>query len=358
MSFITKLKIIRQYWPISKFYFNYLFRRYWPLHSLIFQVTNKCNSRCLTCFNWQIINTETEELSLSEIENLTRSIGTMKSITLGGGEPFLRPDLPEICGIFYRLSGTGKFSIPTNCLLPDLIETQVKKILDTLPIKLKVVLSLDGIGEVHDNIRGVKGNFERFLETYGKLAEISKKNEQLQVSINSTISDKNMDNVKAIIEFIDQRPNIRYHTLEVIRGSFDKSKIKTLDLEQYDKMFKQVLFTSKTLARDPAHKLFYSYYHGLARRIMKHKRQVVPCRSAAFSPMIDAWGNVYLCEMLPRIGNLRYYDYDIKKILFSPAAMKQRQFIRDKKCWCTHYCYQLPNIIMSPWQMFKALFWN
>lgn len=358
MKFISKLKIIRQYWPVSKFYFYHLLRRSEPLYGLIFQVTNKCNSRCLMCFNWQIINTETEELSLVEIEKLVQSIGAMPTLTLGGGEPFLRADLPEICEIFYRLAGTRKFSIPTNCLLPDLIESQSWKILNALPIKLKIVLSLDGIGEVHDNIRGIKGNFDRFLETYGKLVEISKNNDCLQVSVNTTISDKNIDNAKAVIEFIDQHPNIRYHTLEVIRGSFDKNKILPLDLEQYGKLFEQTLMTSQTLARDPSHKLFYAYYHKLAQKIMKQQRQVMPCRSASFFPVIDAWGNAYLCEMLPTIGNLRDNDYDLKKIMRSPLAVKQRQDIRNKKCWCTHYCYQLPNIMMSPWHLFCAVFWH
>lgn len=356
MNFIDRLKIIRQYLPVSKYYFYHLFKIDAPLYGLIFQVTNKCNSRCLMCFNWQIINTETEELSLAEIEKIAKKLGSVRSITLGGGEPFLRADIAKICEIFYRCSGTRKIAIPTNCLLPDQIISRVEEILKNIPIKLKIVLSLDGVGKVHDKVRGVEGNFEKFLETYDKLVKISEANELLQISVNTTISDINQDNVAAIIDFIDQHPNIKYHTAEVIRGTFDPAKIAPLDLECYEAMRDKILLKSRTLARDAANKLFYGYYHKLALRIMKEKKQIISCRSAEYFPVIDAWGNVYNCEMLPKIGNLREADYDLRKIRQSPIAWKQRQEIRDKKCFCTHYCYQFPNIIMSPWHFLKAVF--
>ncbi|MFA5124379.1 MAG: radical SAM protein [Patescibacteria group bacterium] len=358
MDFIKRLKIIKQYFPVSKFYFYSLSKREWPLYGLIFQVTNKCNSRCLMCFNWQVINTETKELSLAEIEKFTQTIGDIRSVTLGGGEPFLRPDLPEICEIFYRCSATRKIAIPTNCLLPDKIADQVERILVRVPIKLKVVLSLDGIGEVHDRVRGIAGNFKLFLDTYEKLTAIAKTNELLQVSVNTTISNVNQDNIAAVIDFVDQHPGITYHTIEVIRGSFDPQKIAPVDLGQYEELLSRVLFKSKTLANDLANKLFYAYYHKIALKIMKQKKQILPCRSALFFPVIDAWGNMYNCEMLPKIGNLRDYDYDFRKAWQSSLAKQQRLDIKNKKCWCTHYCYQLPNIMMSPWHLFRAVFGN
>jgi MoaA/NifB/PqqE/SkfB family radical SAM enzyme len=308
------------------------------------------------CFNWQIINTETDELSLAEIEKFSKSIGTVSSVILGGGEPCLRVDLPEICKILYQSGVTKKIVLPTNCLLPDLIIDQTKKILEIAPVKLKVVLSLDGIGNVHDEIRGIQGNFEKFIDTYNRLEEISHTHDLLQVSVNTTISDKNQDNISAIIDYIDQHLKFKYHTAEVIRGTFDKAKIGPPALAKYEELIDQTLLKSQTTDRDPAHKLFYAYYHKLALKMMKRKKQILPCRSSSFFPVIDAWGNVYNCEMLPKLGNLRGYDYDLKKIWHSPTAQNQRHNIRNKKCWCTHYCYQSPNILISPWHLFKAVF--
>jgi len=358
MNFLDRLKIIKQYWSLEKFYFRSLFKKDWPLYGLIFQVTNVCNSRCLMCFNWQIVNQAARELSLAEIEKFVGSIGTMPSLTLGGGEPFLRQDLPEICEIFCRLAGTRKIAIPTNCLLPETIISQAKKILTRCDIKLKIVMSLDGVGEVHDAIRGIEGNFEKFLETYRALRKLAEEDGRVQFSVNTTICNRNEETVMQIIDFVDSLPGIKYHTMETIRGSFDQSRVRAPELKKYQQLNDRVLSRSKTLANDQVNKLLYKYYHRLALRILREKKQSIPCRVSSFFPSIDACGNVYNCELLPSIGNLRDFDFDFKRLWSSDRARRQRQEIAAKKCHCTHYCYQFPNILMSPWHFIKAVFFD
>jgi molybdenum cofactor biosynthesis enzyme MoaA len=100
------------------------------LQQVIFDVTFRCNSRCRTCFNWK--NTDSvkkKELSLAEIEKISKSMPKFIWFLASGGEPFLREDLPEICEIFYRNSGVKHFSIPTNSLLPAVIKNNLEKIL-------------------------------------------------------------------------------------------------------------------------------------------------------------------------------------------------------------------------------------
>ena len=87
---------------------------------VIFHVTSLCNSKCITCFNWKNLNKK-DELTLSEIEKVSGHMQHIEYLTLGGGEPFLRKDLPDICRIFYTNNGVGAFSIPTNALSPDVI---------------------------------------------------------------------------------------------------------------------------------------------------------------------------------------------------------------------------------------------
>ena len=308
------------------------------------------------CFNWQILNQEGRELSLEEIERFTKNIGDLPSLTLGGGEPFLRLDLPEICEIFFKNCGTKKISIPTNCLMPDLIVKQAQKILDKCDLKLKVVLSLDGVGEVHDRIRGVPGNFDKFLETHKKLNYLVQKYAGLQINVNTTISDKNESGILETIDFIDQHYEVGYHTFEVIRGSYNQGNIQPPSLEKYQELINKVLLKSKTLDRNKYHKLIYAYYHKLTIETLRRKKQLIPCRVSSFFPVVGAQGDIYNCELLPSVGNLRDNNYDFKKIWHSAASRKQRQDIVDKKCYCTHYCYQAQNILMSPWHFLKALF--
>jgi len=69
---------------------------------LIFYVTNRCNFRCEFCFYYAEIEKgrKPNELSLDEIDQLTRKLGPLLQLSLTGGEPFLRKDLDEITHMF------------------------------------------------------------------------------------------------------------------------------------------------------------------------------------------------------------------------------------------------------------------
>lgn len=354
MGILNKIKIVKNYWPVSKFYFYSLLKRNHPLFGLFFQITNRCNARCLMCFNWKKINQTKNEMTFDEIEKFTKTIGNVPNLVLGGGEPFLRDDLVEICQVFFKNNQTNKISIPTNCLLADRIVDSAKKILESCPIKLKITLSLDGTEEVHDYIRGVKGTFDGVLETYKKLNQLSKKYPQLQISVNTTISDKNEDNISQIVDFVDENFAVKFHTLELIRGCYNQKNIQIPSLDKYQQLIKQVL-KSRTINNNKYYKAIYSYYHKIALGILRERKQLIPCRISSFLPVVDAMGNVYHCELLPTIGNLRDYDYDFLKIWQSNKAKQQRKDISDKKCHCTHFCYQIQNIPISPVHFLKAI---
>jgi len=357
MKILNKVKMAKNYWPISKFYFYSLLKRNQPLFGLFFQITNRCNSKCLMCFNWKKINRVDDEISLSEIERFTKTIGHLPHLSLGGGEPFLRDDLVEICQVFCKNNQTNKIAIPTNCLLTDRIVDLSKKILESCPVMLKIVLSLDGLEEVHDHIRGVKGNFNKFLETYKELSCLAGKYPQLQISVNTTISDKNEDNISQVIDFVDKNLKVKFHTFEIIRGCYNQKYIQTPSLDKYEQLIKKIL-NSETMNHNKYHKMIYSYYHKIALDTLKKKKQLIPCRISSFLPVIDATGNVYHCELLPAIGNLRDFDYNFLTIRQSDKAKQQRKDISNKKCHCTHFCYQIQNIPMSPFHFLKAIMYE
>ena len=80
--------------------------------NLIFFVTSKCNLLCRHCFYWEELNLPKNELSLDEIEKVARSLPNLLSLSLTGGEPYLRPDLPDIAAAFETLFTGQKHSDP------------------------------------------------------------------------------------------------------------------------------------------------------------------------------------------------------------------------------------------------------
>ena len=135
------------------------------LDTLIFFVTSRCNSKCRTCFYWEELN-QTGDLSFEEIRQLSATMPKFNEIWLSGGEPTLRQGLVPILELFYRQNGVRSVNFPANGLLPrKLLETLESTFAHCPELRVNLNLALDGIGETHDRIRGVPGNFERSLES-------------------------------------------------------------------------------------------------------------------------------------------------------------------------------------------------
>ena len=131
-----------------------------PLYFIYF-VTQRCTSRCQHCFIRDDFR-KRDELTLEEIEKVSKSMDNFLFLFLTGGEPFLREDLPEIARIYYVNNRVRKFQIPSNGSLGDRVIRLTQKTLNYIPQgHLGVTISLDAVGKVHDEIRESRGLFDR-----------------------------------------------------------------------------------------------------------------------------------------------------------------------------------------------------
>ena len=82
----------------------------------------------------------------------------MLFFTPTGGEPFIRADLPEIVKIFHTNNHALNVGIPTNGSMTPRVLRSVQSMLDQNPgIDLHIDVSIDGLPELHDEIRGIPG---------------------------------------------------------------------------------------------------------------------------------------------------------------------------------------------------------
>lgn len=144
-----------------------------------------CNLRCRMCPFWR--RKDEKLLSLEEEVLMLKSLERSGVLFMGfeGGEPLLRKDLEQILEESYKKFYT---SLVTNGLL---LKDKAKGISEYLDY---LFVSLDGIGEVHDKIRGISGSFERALEG------IKEAKKYLPVSISFTITSENTDQVVNVLE--------------------------------------------------------------------------------------------------------------------------------------------------------------
>lgn len=165
-----------------------------PLQAASLRVTMACNLRCQQCY--AIAGKRLEnELSLNEIKKLIDGLKKMGAIRIifTGGEPFARPDMTEI--LEYTDKNGFAIYISTNGTL---VTPAIIKRLKKLKHLRTFQISIDGLGNVHDSIRGVKGTFERAISTI-KLAKKELKN--TKVTIISTLMKSNYYEMEKILKF-------------------------------------------------------------------------------------------------------------------------------------------------------------
>jgi MoaA/NifB/PqqE/SkfB family radical SAM enzyme len=318
---------------------------------LIVFVTNKCNLRCRHCFyQGNIQNRKIEDLSISEFESLSRQFGKLYNVLISGGEPFLRKDLADICELFYRNSNVEKIAIPTNGFVPNATYSATKKILDTLHnIKLEINLSIDGPEDVHDGIRGVKGSFNRAIESCKLLLDLKERYRNLKCFVSTTISNVNFDQIPLFKRFIKEKlRGIDNHRFGFFRGTckdehlfFPKNKLKEV---------KKIINGNTKKGFD-----FYlgNIFLNAKLAVLKQGRQVVKCAAGELIGVIDNNGDVRLCELLKPIGNIR--DKTFHDIWHCEAADSQRKSISQGKCYCTHECFIAPSMLYQPKNYFKVI---
>ncbi|MCZ7585179.1 MAG: radical SAM protein [Deltaproteobacteria bacterium] len=127
--------------------------------NLTFFVTGACAFQCKTCFYWHHLNEADNELTLDEIERLAPSLAGCSWIALTGGEPLQRRDFGGVLEAVMRKARPPYLTLVTNGFHPKRLEESLRNALPFLDGGvLRVSVSLDGVGALHDEIRGVPGS--------------------------------------------------------------------------------------------------------------------------------------------------------------------------------------------------------
>src|SRR5215204_5608617 len=153
-----------------------------PIHPtvLIYHCTFVCDARCEMCSNWTRGDRKTD-MSLAEIEKVFDSPlwKNIENANVSGGEPTTRNDLVDICRVMLdRLPKLRKFGLNTTGLTPSRGIPMLTKIVEMCHernIIFSTRVSIDGVGEMHNQVRRVKRGFDKASETIRAMQALQKK---------------------------------------------------------------------------------------------------------------------------------------------------------------------------------------
>ena len=321
---------------------------------LIHFITSKCNAKCEFCFYWKELNQAKNELTLDEIENVTRSFDNdLFHVILTGGEPFLRKDWADIAIAYHKNAGAKNVASVTTGFFTKKILEDTKKVLDVCPkITVSINLSINGLGGEMDNVTKLKNNFNKFLETYNGLVELKKTYNNLGIYTITTHSGLNQNKLNEIYDFIKREMPEAVPQMNIVRGTPKDIKLKDVDISKYEEISEKIKDDRKYNDHTPAAKLSAARLllrNDIITNTFKENKYSTPCYAAALQGVLYEEGDVFCCELLDKkMGNVRDYNYDIKKIWNSKKADEIRKFIRETNCFCTHECFYTTNIMFNP----------
>ncbi|MGB2896838.1 MAG: SynChlorMet cassette radical SAM/SPASM protein ScmE [Anaerolineales bacterium] len=158
------------------------------------EITARCNLRCRYCYFFNNPEVEYRDLPTKEwltfFEELGRS-GVMR-VCLGGGEPFIREDLPELLQGIVR--NRMRFSFASN---GGLIDDEIAAVIAATSRCDYVQVSVDGSSpEIHDTGRG-KGSFEGAVRGIRTLQR-----HDIMVAVRVTIHRHNVHDLENTARFL------------------------------------------------------------------------------------------------------------------------------------------------------------
>jgi len=339
-------------------------KRGMPLNVIYF-VTSKCNAQCGHCFYWNRLNTVKDELTLAEIEKTAKNIPDIISLSLTGGEPFLRSDLIEIASIFSKFTRVSYLQIPSNGILTDTIIKTIEEIIKRCRknILISVGISIDDLFDKHDILRQTKGCFSNATETLKKLKLLEAKYKNFRVGCIITINKNNQKNIISMVDFLKREFSVDEIGINLIRSEVKNPSLKEINIQYYDEIMLKLRRDFLCRAKDqPAswidRVLSARQYYGalLLSKIFSQNKYVTPCYAGSLLAIIRENGDVNPCEMLDdRMGNLRDFNYNFKELWFSKEAERIRKTIKRNRCFCTYECAATFNTLFNATHLFHII---
>ena len=296
-----------------------------PLISATIHVTDNCNSRCITCNQWEKNNED--EMTTEEIKQVLEQLRGMGclGVRFSGGEPLLRDDIGELIA-YARSLGFRQILLATNGLLlsrrkNELIGSGISQI----------IVSIDGMQQTHDMIRGINGSFDLAMKAIDELNEQRKEGKDFLLGIASTLLSYNIDEIPALLDLREEK-NLSYGL-----NLFDTSPyffkgiedISVRDDNKVDSLLDYIKERKKNKKGDFIRTTLASIEY--ARQYLKSGKIDLPCYLGLFFISIGPTGEVYSdCFCMKPLGNLM--EKPLKEIVQTKAYSDRILKMYLKKC--------------------------
>lgn len=303
---------------------------------LIYNCTWVCDAKCEMCNNWKWGNRK-EDMTLAQLEPvMTHPFwGAVETLNISGGEPTTRLDLPEMVEMFQRhLPRLRKIGINTTGLTPARAIPMLTKVVEfcaSREILLSIRVSLDGIGDVHAQVRNVKNAFDRASQTINAMRALAAKHPTFSFGIAATIFDKNLDDAKRIQTFAkDNGLDVVFNMLRFTDNMLHNKELEEkIGFEDREKEFMRQFFLDRVAEESILSGQSFMYLH-YADMIANGYHRTMPCPLQRQGLLLNPNGDLFYCENSQKIGNV--LDTPAGELYFKAENLAHREQMKKDTC--------------------------
>lgn len=310
-------------------------------------ITSRCNSRCKTCNVWKEHETkDIDPIALKEALSDT-FFSEVTTVGINGGEFTLVPNFVEIVKTVLTLPKISNIYLITNGLFPKRLYEYLQSayaLCKEKGVHMHLCLSVDGIGKIHEFVRGVPNCFNKTIEIIDKM-QYDRERYCSSFSIGCTISIHNAEYIKEVRDFLESYPGLQveYHC------AIPNKRIKTFDNADYyvlhddrKRLLVAEFFYEEFLNPNKRNKKFQNFanYYFLKNGC---NQRLNTCAYLNRDVTIDENLNLSLCATASDIiGNLK--EKSATELFHSKKSTRIRKEISNYCKQCGHYSYHPLNI--------------
>ncbi len=285
--------------------------------------TYRCQMRCKMCNVWKYPTDPKKEIQAKELEILPQ----LKFVNITGGEPFQREDLEDIISVSFEKA--SRVVISTSGYHTEKIINLAKK----FP-KIGIRISIEGLSQKNDELRGRNGGFDKGLRTLLTLKEMGVKD----IGFGCTVSNNNSQDMLSLYQ-LSKALKMEFATA-AFHNSFYFHKTDNVITNTEEVCSNFEILINQLLKENNPKSWFRAFFNlGLINYIRGGKR-MLPCEAGSANFFIEAYGDVYPCNGLEdgiwkkSMGNIRDFT-TFEELWNSEQAVKVRELVKTcpKNCW-------------------------
>ena len=304
-------------------------------------LTYACNSKCVMCNIWKMDSSN--EMGIEEFKKYINDplFKDVVAVGINGGEPSLIKNLPfyakEICGL-PSIKYLNIISHGFNSRVLKEVLVEIYSICKSHDVNFQVSISLDGVGKIHNDVRGL----DVFKNTFPLKQELKENKNKYcdDFNIGCTIIKQNVNHLVELDTFMihNQLQNKIKYRLGIDNKRIESQTIRdqysviydSTNYSPYKQAAKEFLLGRIRISNNINDKFkYFSMFYWLNSDIPK---RLLGCSWKEEGVTMDARGKLFYCSVASdEIGSLR----NIKKgeeIFFSDENIKHREDILKNKC--------------------------